>query len=109
MGILVALAVAATGLHGVVMRGPTQPVCQVGQPCSAPAVHTRLVFMRSGREVAEARTDAHGRYSVRLAAAVYTVRVVPAPLAGRWLQPTRVRVVRGTFARRDFFIDTGIR
>jgi hypothetical protein len=109
MALLVALAIAASGLHGTVVRGPTQPVCQVGQPCSAPAAHTRLVFARSGHAAVQTLTDARGRYSVRLTAGFYTVRVAPAPSIGRGIRPLRVHVAPGVIARLDFFIDTGIR
>ena len=47
-----ALATALVLLHGVVMRGPTMPVCQVGLPCSAPAPGAVLVFSRDGQIVA---------------------------------------------------------
>jgi hypothetical protein len=91
------------------MRGPTQPVCQVGQPCSAPAARTRLLFARSGHAATQTRTDIRGRYSVRLAPGVYTVSVVPAPSIGRGIRPMRVHVAAGVLGHLDFFIDTGIR
>ena len=109
MALIVALAVAASGLHGTVTRGPTQPVCRVGQPCSAPAVHTWLVFTRSGHATARTRTDLRGRYSVRLAPGVYAVSVAPAAPIGRGIRPMRVHVAAGVRARLDFFVDTGIR
>ena len=100
------LAVTLVLLHGVVMRGPTQPVCEIGTPCSAPAAHVTLVFTGSGRTLV-ATTDAQGRYSLRLRRGTYTVRTAPKPSIGRGLEPTRV-VVRGPM-RADFDIDTGIR
>ena len=42
----------ASGLHGVVMRGPTTPVCRVGVPCSEPAAGATIGFDRNGRRVA---------------------------------------------------------
>jgi len=38
-GLVVAASASATGsgLYGVVLRGPIQPVCVVGEPCEAPA------------------------------------------------------------------------
>jgi hypothetical protein len=101
-----ALIVAFVLLHGVVMRGPTQPVCEIGTPCSAPAAHVKLVFHRPGVDLV-ATTDALGRYSLRLRRGTYTVRIAQKPSIGRGLDPTRV-VVRAAM-RADFNIDTGIR
>jgi hypothetical protein len=104
-----ALAAAVAGLHGVVMRGPIQPVCQVGKPCSEPAVGAVLIFSRNGREAARARAGAGGRYVVRLAPGLYAVRLTTAPRIGSGLMPRQVRVRSGVDARLDFDIDTGIR
>lgn len=100
------LAVGVVLLHGIVMRGPTQPVCQIGTPCSAPAAHVKLVFHRPGADLA-ARTDAQGRYSIRLRRGTYTVRTAQKQSIGRGLEPTRI-VVRAPM-RADFNLDTGIR
>jgi hypothetical protein len=105
---LLALLVAVTGLHGVVTRGPTTPVCQVGKPCTQPAVGATLAFARAGRIVLRVRTGSGGRYTARLAPGLYAVRVVPKQDLGG-LKPTQVRVRRGIDARVDFQIDTGIR
>jgi hypothetical protein len=94
-------------LHGVVMRGPTQPVCQAGMPCSAPAVGVELVFSRSGHVAARVKTVKGGAYSVRLAPGGYTVRVQPPTGIGTGIRPATVRLRVST--RVDFFIDTGIR
>lgn len=95
-------AIALILVHGVVMRGPTQPVCQVGTPCSAPAANVKLVF---GSVVT--RTDAHGRYSVRLKPGRYLVRVSPPQRIGRGIEPSTIVVTRPR--EFDFNIDTGIR
>jgi hypothetical protein len=102
-----ATVLALVLLHGVVMRGPTQPVCQAGRPCSAPAVGVELVFSRSGHFAARVKTVRGGAYSVRLAPGSYTVRVQPPPSIGSGVRPTTVRLRVST--RVDFFIDTGIR
>jgi hypothetical protein len=94
-------------LHGVVSRGPTQPVCQVGKPCSAPAPGVVLVFSHDGHDVARARTGAGGRYSLRIAPGYYAVRVLPKPAIGGGIRPRHIHVVGAS--RRDFAIDTGIR
>jgi hypothetical protein len=100
------LAVTLVLLHGVVMRGPTKPVCEMTTPCSEPAAHVKLVFHRPGADVV-AFTDAHGRYAVRLRRGTYTVRVSPVQRIGRGIEPASV-VVRAPM-RADFNIDTGIR
>jgi hypothetical protein len=107
MAVLIAFALALSGLHGVVTRGPTTPVCRVGTPCSEPAVGAVLVFSRGGRDAARARTGAGGRYSVRLPLGIYAVRVSPPQKIGG-LAPRKVRVRTG-MNRVDFQIDTGIR
>jgi hypothetical protein len=108
MAALLALALALTGLHGVVTRGPTTPVCQVGKPCSEPAVGAVLVFSRGGTVAGRARSGAGGRYTVRLLPGLYTVRVSPPQHIGG-LTPSQVRVRAGAPRRVDFQIDTGIR
>src|SRR3954469_21594503 len=102
MAFLLGLVLAASGLHGVATRGPTQPVCQVGTPCSGPAVGTVLVFSHSGRVAARVRTGAGGRYSVRLPAGFYAVRVSPAQkIGGRGPPPGGV--APGPAGRARFF------
>jgi len=114
---LLALAVVAPasattghGLYGVVMRGPTKPVCSIGEPCSEPATHTKLRFLRGTAVVSSVVTDARGRYRVRLPRGVYVVRVagVPAGGMGGRITPATVRV-RAAWRRQNFDIDTGIR
>lgn len=100
------LAIGLVLLHGVVTRAPTQPVCQIGTPCSAPAAHVKLVFHRPGVDLF-ATTDVQGRYSLRLRRGTYTVRTAKRPSIGRGLEPTRI-VVRAPM-RADFALDTGIR
>ena len=104
---LVTALLALVLLHGIVVRGPTQPVCQVGKPCSAPAVGVVLVFARSGYVAARVTTVKGGKYSVRLAPGSYTVSTVPRQKIGAGIRPSEVRV-RGP-AAVNFYIDTGIR
>ena len=103
-----AVVVALALLHGVVMRGPTTPVCQVGTPCSEPAVGAVLVFSRSGSVAARVRIGTGGRYAIRLRPGIYTVKLDVQPRIGSGLQPRTVTVPR-LGGRRDFAIDTGIR
>lgn len=110
--VLVTPAGAATGqgLYGVVTRSPTKPVCSNEAPCSAPAAHTKLRFLRGTAVVSSVVTDARGRYRLRLPRGVYNVRVAGAPaggIGGR-IVPASVRV-RAAWRHQDFDIDTGIR
>jgi hypothetical protein len=103
-----AIAVTLALLHGIVMRGPSTPVCRVGMPCNEPAVGAVLVFSRNGRAAARVEVGAGGRYAVRLRPGTYTVRQSPAPKIGFGIRPGTV-LVRSTGTRANFFIDTGIR
>lgn len=109
MSPLVAVVLAVGGLHGIVTRGPTTPVCRVGVPCTAPARGAVLVFERNGHVVRRVHVGLHGRYAVRLVPGVYTVAVTPRPRVGSGIRPRRVWVRRGRDSRVDFSIDTGIR
>ena len=107
MGSAAAASSKTSGLHGVVTRGPVTPVCVQGKSCDEPAVGVTLVFKRDGEVVRRVKTNAHGKYRVRLVAGRYSVMLANAGV--RQLEPTVVRVRPGRFARRDFSIDTGIR
>jgi hypothetical protein len=87
-------------VHGVVMRGPTQPVCQLGKPCTEPARNVQLVFLHAGAVAARVRTGADGSYRVRLRRGVYTVRIAKQSVVRFTLRATQ---------RLDFELDTGIR
>ena len=106
---LLALALAVSGFHGTVMRGPTKPVCIVGQPCSEPAVGATLLFSSGGHVVARALVGAGGRYAVRIAPGYYVVTTATKVAIGSGVRPRRVHVARGVYGRLDFEIDTGIR
>jgi hypothetical protein len=97
-----------SGLHGVVMMGPTMPVCKVNVPCEKPAAGIVLRFARAGSTAARVKTTQSGKYSVRLRPGAYAVSTVPQRPVGRGLTPRIVRVPRGRVARRDFRLDTGI-
>jgi hypothetical protein len=99
----------SSGLRGEVTRGPVTPVCVAEQPCYVPAKGVTLVFVRKGRVVRRALTNAKGLYRVRLPVGTYSVRLPKKPSVGRGLEPVRARVVARRFRRVDFSIDTGIR
>jgi hypothetical protein len=107
MHLVATIAIVVSGLHGTVTKGPTMPVCRVGQPCSAPAQVT-LVFRRAGR-VYSTRSSAAGRYRIVLPSGYYTVTTVERIGITRNIRPHAVHVRRGHVDRLDFSIDTGIR
>ena len=109
MHFLLSLALAGSGLYGMVSRGPTTPVCVMGKPCSAPAAGAKLLFRRSGHVYGRVTVAKNGSYAVHLPPGVYVVVVKPAPRIGRGIEPRRVRVRPGPARERDFQIDTGIR
>jgi len=108
MHALAAIAIALTsGLHGTVFKGPTQPVCRAGQPCSSPAQVT-LVFSR-GTRFYWIRTTAAGTYRASLPAGYYTVKTKERIGITRNIRPQRIHVRAGHNDKLDFRIDTGIR
>ncbi len=99
---------APSGLHGVVYRGPTTPVCRAGIPCDAPAAGVTLVFSRPGIKKHTAKTKADGSYRILLPASIYTVTTDQGPF-GRTPSPHRIKVRLQHVDKLDFHIDTGIR
>lgn len=96
-----------SGLRGVVMRGPTTPVCREDDPCEKPAAGLVLVFSRSGSVAARVTTTRAGTYVVRLRAGWYTV-TTPGRGVGSGITPRAARVLAGRIRRVDFHLDTGI-
>ncbi len=107
LGVAGAEAASPSGLRGVVDRSPIAPVCTADDPCSAPAAHTQLAFLRNGARVVT-RTDDFGHYRVILAPGWWSVRPT-APRIGAVLRPGKVRVLRNRIRVADFELDTGIR
>ena len=107
MHALATFAIALSGLHGTVIKGPITPVCSVDQPCSAPAQVT-LLFRRADR-VYRTRSSVAGVYRVTLPAGYYTVTTLERIGITRNIRPMRVHVRAGYRDRLDFRIDTGIR
>ena len=98
----------ASGLRGVVMRGPITPVCRVGVPCDEPAASVVLVFSQSGHVVARTTTGRYGGYRLTLRPGRYAVTTTRRSI-GSGLTPRIVVVPGGRIARVDFKLDTGIR
>jgi hypothetical protein len=97
-----------SGLRGVVMRGPTEPVCRDIEPCEEPAAGVVLRFTREDRLVARVTTGSAGGYRVKLRPGRYAVTTTPNRRPGVGLTPRLVRVPTGRVARVDFHLDTGI-
>jgi hypothetical protein len=96
----------ASGLRGVVMRGPTSPICH-DDSCEAPANGLVLLFKRNGRIKAQVKTNQAGKYLVKLRPGTYAV-TTPAMRAVERLTPQLVRVPRGRVKRIDFQLYTGV-
>ena len=111
LGLAVAGPAASTtgsaGLRGVVMRGPTSPVCRVDEPCEEPAANVVLVFSQAGHVVARTKTGPLGGYRITLKRGRYLVATARRTI-GVGLTPRAVVVPRAQFARVDFHLDTGI-
>jgi len=96
----------ASGLRGVVMRGPTSPSCH-DDSCEAPAKGLVLLFRRNGRVKAQVKTNQTGRYLVKLRPGTYAV-TTPAPRPVQRLTPQLVHVPRGRVKRVGFHLYTGV-
>jgi hypothetical protein len=66
-----------------------------------------LAFSRNGRVVARVKTQANGRFRVRLPAGIYRV-TAPAYRIGSGVTPKNVHVLKAQMRRVDLTIDTGI-
>jgi hypothetical protein len=99
-----------TGLTGVVSRGPVTPVCRVDVPCDAPFSATFTV-QKSGRQVAQFRSDASGQFTVFLQPGGYiVVPAADAPILSPSAQAKSVSVAdSGTLTTIRLMFDTGIR
>ena len=100
----------ATGLTGVVMRGPITPVCRVDIPCDAPFAAS-FTAEQNGRRVAQFQSDAAGQFTVYLTPGAYTVVPAPdAPIISASSQRKSVTVAdTGTLTVVRLAFDTGIR
>ena len=102
-------APAATGLIGIVVRGPVQPVCQVDVPCDAPFSASFTVQQRD-RVVATFRSDSQGHFDVRLERGMYVVVPSPdAPIISPRTQTKEVVVGANGLTTVLLHFDTGIR
>ena len=107
LALLAATLALGTGAAGTVVIAPARPVCQVGQPCSAPDAHDTLVFWRGSTRVARTETSSLGSFGVALPPGLYHVTFPKR-------KPVRVnistfRVPRVGVVRLQLSIDIGIR
>jgi hypothetical protein len=101
----------ATGIvAGRVTAGPTCPVERPDHPCPPAAVSATVEARNVGasRVVASTRTDAHGRYQLRIRAGTYTVDAVT-PNALPRCSRVNITVRANRTARATISCDTGIR
>ncbi len=98
-----------TTLVGTVVRGPVQPVCQVGVPCDAP-FSAGFAVQQEDRVVASFRSDTQGHFEVLLAPGRYVVVPNPdAPLMSPKAQAKDVMVGPSGPTTVVLHFDTGIR
>jgi hypothetical protein len=101
--------VQGTGVAGVALVGPSCPVQREDEPCPDKPWQGVVVARRlSGSEVARTRTDAQGRFAMKLPPGEYVVvtltpGVFPGPAS------TQVRVTAGQMTQVELLLDSGIR
>jgi hypothetical protein len=102
-------APGGTTLVGTVMRGPTQPVCQVAVPCEAP-FSAGFTAEQRGRVVAAFRSDSQGRFELKLNPGDYLIVPGPdAPIISPKAQAKEVVVASAGPTTIVLHFDTGIR
>jgi hypothetical protein len=109
---VVVTAVAGSSTRGTVVAtidaGPTCPVERVGHPCPPEPVTARVEARDlHGRLAGSTRSDARGRFSLKLARGTFNLRVLTGVLPRCPLVTVRVRA--GKTMRTAVHCDTGIR
>jgi hypothetical protein len=98
-----------TGVRGIVLAGPQCPVEQEGSPCpDEPMPGVQVQATAGGSVAGTTRTDADGRFELRLPPGDYLLEAVlpPGPPSAK---PTSVTVPPRGFAQVTVLVDTGIR
>ena len=96
-------------VDGRVVRGPTQPVCQVDVPCDAP-FSAGFTVQQDRSVLLHFRSDAKGLFTIALAPGKYLI--VPdadAPLIAPEQQAKSITVPRTGAFTVELTFDTGIR
>lgn len=98
-----------SGVRGIVLYGPTCPVQRPGLTCERP-LQTTFVVSRSSsdRFVARARSAANGRFTVRLSAGRYLLKVSSQTRFAR-AQSQVFSVTAHHFTSLTLRVDSGIR
>jgi hypothetical protein len=98
-----------SGIHGLVLYGPTCPVQRPGHECVRPfQASITITRQPAGTVAARARSAADGRFTARLAAGRYLLQPhngTPYPRA----QPLVISVRRHRFTAVTIRFDSGIR
>ena len=98
-----------TGLVGIVVRSPVEPVCRSGTTCAAP-FGAGFSVRQGDRLVLTFRSDASGRFEVRLAPGTYVVVPDPdAPIISPGSQTKQVVVGTAGLTHVQLEFDTGLR
>lgn len=98
-----------SGLHGLVLFGPTCPVEHVGQSCTRPYQATIGILREPTHKLlATARSAADGRFTVRLAPGRYLLRPQPGHPYPR-SSPQTVTVHSHHYTNVIISYDSGIR
>lgn len=100
--------VSSTGLEGITLRGPTRPVCQLDQPCTAP-FKAGFEVLQGGKIVGRFQSDSEGHFLIHLPPGTYTVSPDrSAPLLARG-NAHEVTVGSTGLTHVELEFDTGIR
>jgi hypothetical protein len=102
---------STSGVRGRVLLGPICPVEMEGSPCpDEPAGGVEVRAIRDGEAVAEATSDADGRFELLLEPGTYTLKAVIGPDGpGMFAKPVEVTVSSGGFVDVVVPVDSGIR
>jgi hypothetical protein len=99
-----------TGLQGVVLRGPIQPVCRENEPCDDEPFAASFSVEQGGRVVSSFNSDAKGKFLVYLKPGLYTITPGnDAPILFPEAQVKEVEVLAGELTSVTLSFDTGIR
>lgn len=102
---------SGTGLDGVVLRGPVQPVCRDTDPCEDEPFSARFTVRRpSGLPAAAFESNDAGEFSVALSPGDYVVvPAADAPIMSPASQTRQVVVGESGRTTVELHFDTGIR
>jgi hypothetical protein len=97
-----------SGVRGVVLAGPQCPVESASSPCPD-RPWAGVVEARRAGDLVRQRTDAEGRFELRLAPGTWTVTPVVEGAGPPSARPVQVQVRAHAFTTVTLTLDTGIR